>query len=95
MFEHTQKLFFRRRPLHSHVPSRSIRPKGIRCFATLVEDISCIATLAIGIPRRDSPKGHSLLCNISRRHSPYGHSLLRNILAMKLQMFPIFIKNYP
>jgi hypothetical protein len=42
--------------------------------------IRCLATLASGIPRRDSP---------------YGHSLLRNILAMKLQMFPIFIKNYP
>jgi hypothetical protein len=32
-----------------------IRPKGIRC----------LATLAIGIPRRDSPNGHSLRSNKS------------------------------
>jgi hypothetical protein len=84
MFEHTQKLFFRRRP------SRSIRPTGIRCFATLVEDISCFATLVEDISCLTTSVAdirEAFLEEIRPKGIRVSH-----ILAMKLQMFLIFRK---
>jgi hypothetical protein len=79
MFEHTQKLFFRRRP------SRSIRPTGIRCFATLVEDISCFATLVEDI---------SCFATLVEDISCFATFVLQHILPFSMELFPIFIKNY-